>query len=120
MEKLDERTFKFALRIVKLVSVLPHSPLGDVLGRQLLRSGTSIGANIEEAHAASTKRDFTYKMFIALKEARETNYWLRLIKDAELMSATRIDSLVQESLEIKLILAQSVITSKKSITKNQA
>ncbi len=114
MEKLDERTFKFALRIVKLVSVLPHSPLGDVLGRQLLRSGTSIGANIEEAYAASTKRDFTYKMSIALKEARKTNYWLRLIKDAELMSATQIDSLVQESLEIKLILAQSVITSKRS------
>jgi four helix bundle protein len=106
VEKLDERTFKFALRIVKLVSALPHTPPGDVLARQILRSGTSVGANVEEAQPASTKRDFTYKMFIALKEAREIHYWLRLIKDAGLMPATRIDSLAQEALEIKLILAQ--------------
>jgi four helix bundle protein len=112
VEKLDERTFRLAVWIVKLVSALARTPSGDGLGRQVLRAGTSIGANVEEAHAASTKRDFTCKMFVALTEARETHYWLRLIKDAGLVSATRIDALAQEALEIKLILAQSVITNR--------
>ncbi len=114
MEKLDERTYKFALRIVKLASALPRMMTGEVLGKQVIRSGTSVGANIEEAYAAATQRDFTYKMQIALKEARETHYWLRLIRDAGLMPEKRIDSLLQEALEIKLILAKTVITSKKS------
>ena len=114
MEKLDERTYKFALRVVKLVSALPRTTTGDVLGKQVIRSGTSVGANIEEAYAAATPRDFTYKMQIALKEARETHYWLRLVRDAGLLSERRIASLLQEAMEIKLILAKTVITSKKS------
>ena len=118
MERLDERTYKFALRIVKLVAALPHTTAGEVLGRQVLRSGTSIGANVEEAHAASTKRDFTYKMQTALKEARETHYWLRLIRDAGLISAKRMESLIQEALEVKLIFGQVVITSKKTKDKS--
>lgn len=112
MERIDERSYKFALRVVKLVSSLPHSTAGDALGRQVLRSGTSIGANIEEAYAAASPRDFTNKMSIALKEARETHYWLRLIKDSGLITADRTDSLIQEALELKLILAKTVITSK--------
>ncbi len=119
MEKLDERSFKFALRVVRLVSSLPPKTESDVLGRQVLRSGTSIGANIEEAYAAATQRDFTYKMGTALKEARETHYWLRLICETGLVPASRISSLVQEAFEIKMILAQTVITSKKrKVTKS--
>lgn len=114
MEKLDERTYRFALRIVKLVSALPHTMEGEVLGRQVLRSGTSIGANIEEAYGGSSKRDFTNKMSTAFKEARETHFWLRLIRDAGLIPAKRIEPLVQEALEIKLILAKTVVTSRKS------
>ncbi len=113
MEKLDDRTFKLALRVVKLVSALPRTTAGVELGRQVLRSGTSVGANVEEAYAASTKREFTYKMSTALKEARETHFWLRVIRDSALVPTKRIASLVQEALEIKLILAQTVITSKK-------
>jgi four helix bundle protein len=113
MEKLDERTYKFALRIVRLVSSLPQNTTSQVLGRQVLRSGTSVGANVEEAFGGSSKRDFTNKMSIALKEAKETHYWLRLIKDSALVTAQKIEPLVQESLEIKLILAKTVITSKK-------
>ncbi len=74
MEKIDERTYKFALRIIKLVNALPQSKVGDILGRQVLRSGTSIGANVEEAYAASSKRDFVNKFSISLKEGRETHY----------------------------------------------
>jgi len=118
MERIDERTYKFALRITKLISSLPHNPTSAVLGKQVLRSGTSIGANVEEAYAAVSSREFIQKMSIALKEARETHYWLRLIKDAELVTAARIDSLIQEALEIKLILGKTVTTSKKIKVQN--
>lgn len=113
MERIDERTYKFALRVVKLVNSLPLNTTGSVLGKQVLRSATSIGANIEEAYAAVSPKEFSLKMSIALKEARETRYWLRLIKDSELVSANRIDALVQESLEIMLILGKTVATSRK-------
>ncbi len=113
MEKLDERTYKFALQIIKLVSALPHTPARDVLGRQVLRSGTSVGANVEEAFAASTRREFSHRLTIALKEAKETHYWLRLIKDAGLVPAEQVEPLIQEALEIKRILGKSIVTSKK-------
>ena len=120
MEKLDERTYKFALRVIKLVSSLPRAPASDVLGRQVLRSGTSVGANVEESFGATSKREFTYKLNIAFKEAKETHYWLRLIRDAGLVPAKRIDSLIQEALEIKLILAKSIVTSLQSKGKKQS
>jgi four helix bundle protein len=119
MEKLDERTYKFALRTLKLVDALSRTMKGEVLGRQVLRSGTSVGANVEEAYAASSKRDFTNKMSIALKEARETHFWLRLIRDSGLVSAGRIDPLVQEAFEIKLILGKTVATSRKTSEKEK-
>jgi four helix bundle protein len=113
MEKLDERTFRFAANIVRLVSTLPRSTPAEVLGRQLVRSGTSVGANIEEAYAATTKRDFTYKLSVALKEARETHYWLRLLRETCILPDSSIAAPVQEANEIKLILAKAVLTSKK-------
>lgn len=120
MERIDERTYKFALRVVKLVNSLPLDTTGSVLGKQVLRSATSIGANIEEAYAAVSQKEFSLKMSIALKEARETHYWLRLIQDTELVTPNRIDPLIQESLEIKLILGKTVFTSKKLKSKNNA
>jgi len=120
VEKLDERTYKFALRVIKLVSSLPRTAIGEVLGRQVLRSGTSIGANVEEAFGATSKREFTYKLNIAFKEAKETHYWLRLIRDVGLVPAKRIDLLIQEALEIKLILPKSIVTSQQSKTKSRS
>ena len=120
MEKLDERTYKFALRVIKLVSSLPRTAISEVLGRQVLRSGTSIGANVEEAFGATSKREFTYILNIAFKEAKETHYWLRLIRDVGLVPAKRIDLLIQEALEIKLILAKSIVTSQQSKTKSRS
>jgi four helix bundle protein len=113
VEKLDARTFKFALRIIQLVNALPRTTATDVLGRQVLRSGTSVGANVEEAFGASSKREFTRMMSIAQREAKETHYWLRLVRDSALIPTKRTESLIQEALEIKLILAKAVITSKK-------
>jgi four helix bundle protein len=81
---IGDRTFLFALRIVKLCMRLSEKPgVGRTLGNQLLRAGTSIGANVEEGRAAQSRADFISKNNIALKEARETRYWLRLFRNPE-------------------------------------
>jgi len=111
-KKIKERTYEFAIEIINLVNKLPKNTGGYVLGRQLIRSGTSIGANIEEATAAFSKDDFIFKVSIALKEARETNYWLRLIKDSGLLKSVDLDSIISEAENIKNILSAIVKTSK--------
>ena len=94
---------------------MPNDVTGAVLGRQLLRAATSVGANAEQAIAASSRRDFANKMNIALKEARETHYWLRLIRDAGLFGEERMDLIVQEALEIKMILSATVKTARRNL-----
>jgi four helix bundle protein len=108
--KIDiyERTFEFACRIVRL-----HRAVRGITARpllnQMLRSGTGIGANLEEAEAGQSKPDFISKTRIALKEARETVYWLRLIAATEIVKPmSRIDPLIQESREITAILTTIV------------
>jgi four helix bundle protein len=112
-KKIDERSFDFGLRIVKLVQFLPQRIEGWELGKQVLRSGTSIGANVEEGQAAYTKDDFCYRMNVALKEARETHYWLRLISASDIMPADRLGGIIAEADEIKRILGAIVRTSRK-------
>jgi len=109
---IKERSFKFAVRIIKFVQKLPRNYVSQKIGGQLLDSGTSVGANVEEATGGFSKKDFTYKMGVALKEARESNYWLRLIKVSEIAKGDELDSLLGESEEIKKILASIVKTSK--------
>ncbi|MBI1812062.1 MAG: four helix bundle protein [Nitrospirae bacterium] len=116
---IQERTYEFAIMVVKFVKKLPANTGGFVIGRQLIRSGTSIGANIEEATGAFSKDDFIFKMNIALKESRETNYWLRLIKDSELMKSTEVENLINESENIKNILSAIVRTSKERREKRE-
>ena len=82
---LCERTFKFGVRITKMVRRMPRDVAGQVIGRQVLRSGTSVGANTEEADAAESTEDFLHKLKIALKEAQETRFWLRNIREAGLL-----------------------------------
>lgn len=115
VERIEDRTYKFALRIIRLVHALPKDYASRAVGQQVLRSGTGIGANVEEAIGASTKKDFVNKMAIATKEARETHYWLRLIRDAKMLEAKRIESLIQEALEIKKILSKTVSTARKNL-----
>lgn len=110
--ELSDRFYKFALEIVKFVRILPRTWVALEIGRQLLRSGTSIDANYEEACGAFSKQDFIYKLNIAFKEARETNYWLRLLKDSTIISTEEINYLLQESKEIRNILGTSVKTAK--------
>jgi four helix bundle protein len=107
-QDIIERTFNFGVRIVNLTAQLPQTRECNVLGKQLLRSGTSIGANVEEAEAAYTKDVFSYKMNIALSEARETHYWLRLLSASNLIESSRLDSIINETNEIKRILGAIV------------
>ena len=113
---IQERAFSFACRIVKLYRFLAkQGGNGEILGRQVLRSGTSIGANLEEAVAGQSKPDFISKCNIALKEARETHYWLRLLKETEGGAARRLNGLIKESNELVAILTTIVKKSRSSI-----
>ena len=124
MEKKDkeffdirERAFAFAVRVVKLCQFLEkHSSVSKTLIRQLLDAGTSVGANLEEAQGGQSKPDFIHKNAIALKEARETNYWLRLIlatTDLDEKITKGINELTDESGEIMKIVGSIIISAKK-------
>ena len=115
MNHITERTFNFALRIIKLCQFLnkKYEAEKSILSKHLLRSGTSVGANVEEAQAGQSKADFISKMSIALKEARETNYWIRLIEASEMVKSEKIAEIKKESEEIKKILATIIVSSKK-------
>lgn len=106
------RTRKFAKRVINVVVALPNEKVGDVLGRQLLKSGTSIGANYREAQRASSKRHFTTILEIALREADETLYWLELIEDSELIPPGKLMPLSRECGELIAILIASIRTAK--------
>lgn len=102
---LCERTVQFALRIVSLCQELSGRPgVGNVMSKQLLRSGTSVGANIEEGQAAQSKADFVSKYSIARKEARETKYWLRLLSESRIVSHEKTKELLAECNELIAIL----------------
>jgi len=108
-EDIRERTFKFGLRIIQFCKQLPRSDVNRVLINQVLRSGTSIGANLEEALGSHTKAEFTNSTNIAKKEARETIYWLRLIAESsDVRTKNRMKHLIGESEEIAKILTASI------------
>ena len=109
---IQERTFSFGLQVIKLIGKIPETRVARVLSHQVLRSATSIGANVEEAQAAHTKNAFTYKMNIALSEARETHYWLRLIAESNIMNTEILSSPIKESGELKKILGAIVSKSR--------
>ncbi len=110
--KITDRSFNFAVRVVKLCRFLESQDrTSKTLANQLLRSGTSIGANVEEAQAGQSKADFIAKMSIARKEARETHYWLRLLKESEIISDSQLSEIIKEADEIIRILTAIVKTS---------
>lgn len=107
-----EKSYAFALRIVKLYRFLVDNKHEWVLTKQVLRSGTSIGANVEEAVGAQSRKDFLSKMNIAYKECRETNYWLRLLKDSEYLEESHYKSISDHCNEMQRILAAIVLKTK--------
>ena len=114
---IKDKTYQFALGVIQLYVKL-RDQKEFVLSKQLLRSGTSIGANVEEATAAQSKKDFLSKMSIASKEARETNYWLRLLRDSGLCVGIDFSNQIKESDEIIRILTAIVKTSKEKVKSN--
>src|SRR5579885_943027 len=109
---IAKKAYSFALEIIKLYKQLVANKKEFVLSKQLLRSGTSIGANINEALAGQSKRDFIHKLSIALKEALETSYWLNLLKDSDFITSTEFDKLNSACDEIIKILNSIIITTK--------
>jgi four helix bundle protein len=118
MEKeniIVRKTFLFALRIISLYHYLRSKKNDFVLSKQILKSGTSIGANVEEAEGGQSKPDFICKIQIALKEAKETRYWLKLLQESGYITKEMGKSLLSDCNEIILILNSILITSKKNI-----
>ncbi len=111
-DDLKRRVYRFVLRVMKLIDVLPKNMSCEVIGRQLLRSSTSIGANISEARASSSRKDFINFITYSLKSANETFFWLNLLKDSGKVSQLDLGSVVEESDQIARILGASIITLK--------
>ena len=109
---LPERLLDFTVRIIKLVTSLPKTYIGKHIGGQLVRAGTSSGANYEEACGAESRSDFTHKLGIALKELKESRFWLRVIHRTELITPKRLEPLLKECEELCAIIAKSIITAK--------
>ena len=104
-KNIQERTFEFGTRVIRLVDRLPRTIAGVQLGRQLVASGTSTGANMQEADGAESKPDFIHKTGVALKEAKESHYWLRQIDAALLQNDAEVKALIQEVFELCRIIA---------------
>lgn len=112
---IKEKSFKFSLRIIQLYKEL-QSNKEYVLSKQLLRSGTSIGANVSESEAAQTKKDFIHKLSISSKEARETLYWLQLLQESQLVQV-ECTSYIKDVKELIKILTSIIKTSQASLKK---
>ncbi|MFA4843920.1 MAG: four helix bundle protein [Candidatus Margulisiibacteriota bacterium] len=117
--EIQDRTLSFAIRVAKFVRKIAKDMAFEVLAKQLLRSATSIGANMKEADGASSRKDFVNKVTIAKKEAQETEYWLEVLRGAEFIhhpdNNIELVGLLSESREITRILASIIIKAKKGL-----
>jgi len=109
---IKTKSYAFALRVIKLYKFLSIEKKEYILSKQILRSATSIGANVEEADAGQSKRDFIAKLQISLKESKETHYWLRLLRDSDFIDENQSESLITDCNEIIYILT-SILKSAK-------
>ncbi len=109
---LRDKSFSFAVRVVKLYKYLIEQKKEFILSKQLLRSGTSVGANVREANSAESKPDFIHKPGIALKEIDESLYWLELLKSTEYLAQKEFTSIYSEAEEIIKLLKRSIVTAK--------
>jgi len=110
--ELERRTKEFSLQLIRFLKSLPRNYLGEIMGKQLLKSGTSIGANYREANRAESKADFIHKLAIAEKEASETVYWLELVVEAGIGNREDVARLLKETKELLAIFTAAGRTSK--------
>ena len=111
-EDLRTRTKAFALRVVRLYSTLPKTTVAQILGKQVLRSGTSVGAHYREASRSRSRAEFISKIEVALQELDETTYWLEMLVEADIVSEVKLQPLRQEAGELMAIFVSSVRTAK--------
>ncbi|MEA2096127.1 MAG: four helix bundle protein [Candidatus Cloacimonadota bacterium] len=116
-DDISQRFIELAVRVIRLVKALPKDFVGKHIGNQLLRSGTSGGANYEEARGSESNADFIHKLEIALKELRESIFWVNVIGKAELIPTNKLEKILQEFNELSNIVAKSIITTQKKIKK---
>jgi len=110
--KLKDRTYQYSIKMIEFLDNLPKDNSAQIISKQLLRSATSIGANIVEAQASSSKKDFTKYFNYSLKSANESVYWLSLLKDAKKINNNQIEYLLNETKELAKILGSSILTLK--------
>jgi four helix bundle protein len=111
-QELRHRTKQFAIRIMSLCDALPQRRSANVIGNQLLRSGTSIGANYRSAQRGRSKAEFIAKLGIVVEEADETQYWLELLHDASILPASRLEPIMREAAELTAIFTASKETAR--------
>ena len=111
-KELKERTFKFGVRVVRAVESLPASEVGKILGRQLLRAGTAVGANYRAAARARSHADFIAKLGIVEEECDETLYWMEIIVELELVREAKLSKLITEANELLAIVVASIKTAR--------
>ncbi len=116
---LKERTFRFAASILRLSDRLPHAQKGWVIGKQVIRSGTSVGANVREADCAFTDADFAYCCNVARKEAGETHYWLQLCQHTGTLGGEELETAIGEADELVRILSTVVKATQQHIKANK-
>ena len=114
-EELKERFRKFSIKIIKLVNAMPNNIAGNAIAKQIVRSGTSPAANYRAACLAKSNKDFLNKLKMVEEEIDETAHWLSIIMDAELLSTSQVRDLYDESVELRRIVARSIITIKQTI-----
>ena len=115
---LKDKSFNFAVRIINMYKFLKSDKKEYVLSKQLLRSGTAIGALYREAEQAESKADFIHKLAIAQKESNETIYWLELLKETDYLSKSQFESINKDAVELMKLLTSIIKTTKSNITKN--
>ena len=111
-EGLKYRSYKYSLEIIKFVANLPKIKIADIIGGQLLRSGTSVGANIVEAQSGTSRKDFINFYSHALKSANESKFWLCLLRDSNIGNQDMIAHLLDETIQIANMLGKSILTLK--------
>ena len=115
---IKEKSFQFSIKIIKLYKILTSERKEYVMSKQLLRSGTSIGANVSEALAAESRKDFLHKLSIAHKEVYETIYWLELLKETEYICGEKEKEIFSDAKQINRILSSIIKTTKQKINPN--
>ena len=115
---LKDKAYKFALRCVKLYQYLAGEKKEFVMSKQILRSGTSVGANVEEANQAQSKTDFVHKLSTSQKESFETHYWIRILRDSDYLNKKLAESLLNDCEEIQKLITSSIKTAKTNLKIN--